>query len=318
MKTLLPLGVDLGTTRVRVALAERLPVKGLRLRAVVSRDLDDVDHDTQDEDLLAAIVEDLVGELEVTRRTCVTAIGVPYARLEALRFPRMTRSERRNAARFELEGETKENERVRIRIHPVDRATQLFAVGAVDESALKHRIAVLRRAGLRVVGVDHDACSLGRLLPDYDTLVDVGSDRMRVHLFSESVPVTRTVESAGSDVTQAIAAELAIDTRSAERRKRILGVAGAGEAARDALIRALCAVIEQVRGRGTRIARLGLLGNGARLPGFAEGIAERLRVPVELPIADLLRTADVSSEVLRTASPDWTLAAALSTWSSTV
>ncbi len=316
MKGLLPLGVDLGTTRIRVALTEHLPVKGLRLRAVVSRELGDVDQaHGGEEELVASVVEDLVGELDVKQRACVTAIGAPHARLEALRFPRMTSFERRNAARFEMRDEAKQSHRARIRVHLVDRASQLFAVGAVDEAALKYRLSVLRKAGLRVVGVDHDACSLGRLLPNFDGIVDVGYQHMRLHLFSERVPATRYVESAGSDVTQAIAGELAIDARSAERRKRILGVAGAGEAALDALVRALCALVEQVRGRGGHISRLGLLGNGARLPGFAEAIAQRLHSSIELPIAELLRTADVSSEVLQTASPDWTLAAALSTWS---
>jgi Tfp pilus assembly PilM family ATPase len=81
-----------------------------------------------------------------------------------------------------------------------------------------------------------------------------------------------------------------------------------------ALAQELSAMLGDAQGSGAKIARLALVGNGARLPGLAERVEQCTGVSVELPVAALLRTSEISDEILRVASPDWTLAAALSGW----
>jgi Tfp pilus assembly PilM family ATPase len=316
MNRLQPLGVDIGSTRVRVAMSECGLENRLRLLAIASRDLphDSWRHGRSELDLAAAILEELLRELGARKKECITAIGAPYATLRVMRFPRMSRIERMRAARFEmLQDATSERRRI-VRLHPVDRRSGIFAVAAIDEAALNIHVEVLRRAGLRVVAVDHDAYALRRILPEFDAIADIGRDGMRLHAFRSTGVTSWSALFGGAHVTQAIAADLSIDEESAEKRKRILGAAGGGESALAALAQELSAMLGDAQGSGAKIARLALVGNGARLPGLAERVEQCTGVSVELPVAALLRTSEISDEILRVASPDWTLAAALSGW----
>ncbi|HEY9085238.1 MAG TPA: pilus assembly protein PilM [Candidatus Tyrphobacter sp.] len=316
MTRLQPLGIDIGSTRVRVALSECGGESRLRLRAVVSRELPQESwRDGGTElDLAAAILEELLRELGVRIKECITAVGAPYAALRVVRFPKMSRIERLRAARFELLQESWSENRSIVRVHPVDRRAELFAVAVIDDVVLKRHVEVLRKAGLRVVAIDHDACALARILPNFDAIADIGRDGMRLHVFRDASLTSWTAALGGGSVTQAIATALSIDEESAEHRKRILGVAGAGQSALTELAQALGKLLGQAQAAGARVSRLALIGNGARLPGFAELVEESAGVYIERPVAALLQTAEIDDEVLRVAAPDWTLAAALSGW----
>lgn len=312
MGHLRPLGVDLGTTRVRVALSERTPENKTRLRAIASRDLPDTvwSEGGRSLEFAAMILEQLVREIEPRKRNCVTALGLPHATLRTVQFPKMSWLERRKAARFEMQ---REAEGSIVRVHPVDRDAGLFAVAAAQANLVKRHGEILRKAGLRLVAIDHDAYALRRALPEFDAVADIGHKALRLHVFVEKSAISWITDAGGSSITDGIAGDLAIDSESAERRKRILGTSGAGDAAFGALVRELCALVD--RGAAYRkLERLALVGNGARLPGFAAEIADRTGLSVEFPVSRLLRTGGFPSDVLQVASPDWTLAAALSDW----
>ncbi len=315
MTQVLPLGVDIGATRIRVAVAERRKHGAIRLLAIASRERGDAT-DAERDDVTIMILEDLSRELGLRQRECVSALGSPRATLRSVRFPKMSWFERRSAARFDVLGEYGEpaGTCTRVRLHSIDRASGLFAVGAVDDAEVRRQISILRKARLRVAGIDHDACALRRVLSHLDAVVDIGHETVRVHAFLQEPPISWTAGVGGVDVTRCIATELAIDVASAERRKRILGVAGAGESARESCVEAICSLIEEARASGMRLSEIGFIGNGARLPGVMESVAERTRARVEIPVSALLRTANMSDEALSAGSPDWTLAAALTTW----
>jgi len=312
----LPLGIDIGATRIRVAVAERRRDGTIRILGIASRERADCNEAERDA-AAVAVLEDLSRELGLRRqRECVSALGSPQATLRNVRFPKMSWLERRNAARFEALGEYGGTSRkpIRVRLHSIDRTSGVFAVGMVDEMLLRHHVDILRRARLRVAGVDHDACALQRVLGDVDAVVDIGYETLRLHVFLEGAPLSWTAGVGGVDVTRCIASDLLIDTASAERRKRILGVAGAGESARESCVEAICALIEEARAGGVRVSEIGFIGNGARLPGVVESVAERTDVRVRTPVSLLMRTARLSDEAVECGSPDWTLAAALTTW----
>jgi cell division ATPase FtsA len=311
----LPLGIDIGATRIRIAVAERRRDGAIRILGIASRER--VNCTEAERDAAAvAVLEDLSRELGLRRqRECVSALGSPQATLRNVRFPKMSWFERRNAARFEALGEYGAARKpVRVRLHSVDRTSGVFAVGTVDEMLLRHHVSILQRARLRVAGVDHDACALQRVLSDVDAVVDIGYETLRLHVFLEGAPLSWTAGMGGADVTRCIARDLLIDAASAERRKRILGVAGAGESARESCVEAICALIEEARAGGVRVSEIGFIGNGARLPGVAESVAERTDARVRTPVSLLMRTARLSDEAVESGSPDWTLAAALTTW----
>lgn len=313
-----PLGVDIGSTRVRIAVGERRSESRYRLCAVASRDLPDGmwrDGGSSFE-FAVMVVEELLRELNPRVKECVTAIGAPYATLRTVHFPKMSWLERKRAARFEImQGSVYSGDsKAAVRVHPIDRRAGLFAIAMVDGTVLRRHVELLRKTGLRVVAVDHDAYALNRSLPEFDAVADIGYEQMRLHVYRHGGVASWATACGGSSVTQGIAADLSIDLESAERRKRILGVSGAGESACEVCVRELSGLLDGARRRGHRIARVALVGNGARLPGFAASVGERSGICAELPVANVLRTAGMSDEVLCTASPDWTLAAALAGW----
>lgn len=313
----LPLGIDIGTTRVRVVETEP-HAHGMRIRAVAARELSSGSSSSgalEDPEYVAALIEDAVCELGTRERRCVCAIGEPDALLRPLKFPRMTSVERERAARFEAKRyiEYPAEEAV-IRIHPVDPGAGMWALGIARSSAVITRTAALRAAGLKPVAMDHEACALARALPGFDAIVDVGHQRTSLHVIGNQTPVTLQAYNGGADVTRAIERELSLDSKTAEKRKRILGTAGAGERARAALTSDLAALIHQARSTHA-ISRIALVGNAARLAGITADLESTTGALCEMPVSDALRGEHYPDDVIRSSAPDWTLAAGLALWS---
>lgn len=317
MRRGLPLGIDIGTTRVRVMETQR-DAQGMRIRAVAAREVSSGSSSSgalEDPEYVAALIEEAVSELGTRERRCICAIGEPDALLRPLTFPKMTSLERERSARFEAQRyiEYPVEEAV-IRIHAVDRDAGVWALGIARSSAIVTRAAALRAAGLKPVAMDHEACALARALPGFDAIVDVGHQRTSLHIITNQAPVTLQAYNGGADVTRAIERELSLDANTAEKRKRILGTAGAGERARAALTSDLAALIEQARVTHA-ISRVALVGNAARLAGIAADIESATGALCEIPVSDALRGESYPEDVIRSSAPDWTLAAGLTLWS---
>jgi type IV pilus assembly protein PilM len=313
----LPLGVDIGSTRIRVMEA-RENAQGAHIRAVASREVP-VGSSTPgvvaDPEYVGALIEDAIVELGTAERRCVCAIGEPEALLRPLKFPRMTAIERERAARFEAQRfiEFPVEEAV-VRVHPVDLSSGVWALGIARSSAVISRTAAIRAAGLRPVAIDHESYAFARALPGFDAVVDVAYQRTNLHVLTGQTPITLHVFNGGADVTRGIERELSLDTATAEKRKRILGTAGAGERARASLTADIASLIQRARGTHA-IARVALVGNAARLPGLGVDIEAATGAMCELPVSGILRSGEYPEDVIRSSSPDWTLAAGLALWS---
>jgi hypothetical protein len=200
-----------------------------------------------------------------------------------------------------------------VRVHRAG-AHDRYAVGAIGSAVLQQRLAAVRAARLRPVAVDYESLALRRVFQAADAIVDVAAERTCVHVFEEGGPLCAASALAGAEVTRGIANELAIDLRSAERRKRILGCAGAGSAARDDVVAAIASLLEGLRGRSP-ISSVAITGNGARLPQFLEDLEAAAGVHAEMPVPRLLAGDAYPPDVVRTAAPDWALAVGLLSWS---
>ena len=315
----LPLGVDVGVSRLRVALGEANTEGAVRLRAVVSRD---APHEAvgplsvAQPELVAAVIEEILQELGTRENRCILAISSPACALRTLRFPKMSWAERLRAARFEAQRFAPwdmESEDSVVRVHPLNRAAGSYAIGVARKYSVESRVGVARLAGLRTAAVDHDALAMRRVFAECDAIVDIGSDRSSLHVFGSSGPLSFVVELGGAAITQGIAAELSIDIPTAERRKRILGCAGAGTAARDEVVAAIASLVDRARSRSA-IGRIVLTGNGARLPGLAQDLERATGALTETPVPSILHTGTYPDDVVRVASLDWALAAGLLTW----
>lgn len=310
----LPLGIDIGSSRLRVVYARETP-QGRIVQAVAARDISPGASSSgavTDTSHVAALLEDARAELNVRERRCIVAIGEPDATLRAVQFPKMSFFERERSARFEAQRHASiPIDEAVVRIHKLC-AGDLWTLGIARSAAVLTRCAAVRGAGLKPIALDHESCAFARAFPSYDAVLDIGYRRTSLHVLTAQSPVTFHVLTGGADVTRAMGRDLAIDERSAEKRKRILGTAGAGERARAALVADLASLITEGR-RIFAIARVALCGNGARLAGLRSDLQDAARVTLEAPVSMALRGA-YPDDVLQSSAPDWTLAAGLARW----
>jgi Tfp pilus assembly PilM family ATPase len=301
----LPLGIDVGAVRTRVALAERDSSGRPSLIAVASRATAD--------DPARAIAE-ACAELRTRERRCVLGLGAPDALLRTAAFPPMRAGERRRAARFEA---------ARFVPYPIAEANvrvvpfagNRCVVGIARRGAVDARVAAAKRAGLRAVAVDDVALALARAFPYADALIDVGERATLLVVPGDPVPGVRTFAAGGRAVTEAVAASLGVDAAAAERRKHTVGLAGAGEHARDALVEQIAsALVEHRANAGTELRAIALTGNGARLAGLANALERAVAIPVRLAELHAGVSHTLPADVVRAASPDWGLAYGLALW----
>jgi Tfp pilus assembly PilM family ATPase len=303
----LPLGLDIGTARTCVALAERGPDGRPRLVAAASS--------PTGEDPAAAI-RAARAELGTRERRCVLALRAPDSLVRAIVLPQVGRGERERAAAFEA---------ARFAPHALDDGVvRLFAldggehaVAVARRTALDRALAIVHAADLRAVAVDDAAFAVLRVHAA-DAIIDVGASATTIVVRGATLPFVRSVPLGGERLTDAIVGALGVDRASAEQRKRSLGMAGAGEPARDALIDHVAGAFVEARSSGAHDPRAVVLtGNGARLAGLAPAVQRALAVPARLATFGADSCTTLPIDVVRAAAPDWGLAYGLALWECT-
>lgn len=313
----LPLGIDIGTKRVRVAYAERSRASETQVQAVISRDLPSDAVSLSGEiivpELVAAAIEQAVDDIGARERRCIASVRDDALRL--MRLPDMRTSERIRAMRYEAErfaGWKFDEDPAVVRAHRV--SDELYAVGAVRRRVLDSRVRVLRIAGLSPKAIESETFALHRVAARVDAVIDIGCERTRVHVQVVEGQCAFSIQAGGAHVTRGIAADLGIDEHAAEARKRIVGLAGAGVAERDRFLMLLAGTFERLRGHSP-LSSVALTGNGSRLAGLAAGIETAIGCSVEMPVPETLRGDAYPDDVLEVAAPDWGLAVGLALWS---
>lgn len=296
----LPLGVDLGAARVRVAALSLRADGVLRLHGVGAAEAG--------EDLARALGAALTA-LGNRERRCTMAIRSSEAPLRSLRLPKMTAAERRCAARFEARAMVGGAQgRLITRSLALADGRTLIAVSPVER--VRSLVAIARAAGLHPVAVAHE--SLVHLRAQEDAVLDVGFERSTLHAWAGPAPVTRTLPAGGESFTGALAHAYATSRATAEERKKTVGTTGA---AREALVE-FAGTIDRVLGElrtveGARLDRLTLCGNGARLQGLREALERSCGIPVaNVAIPGTLETG-IPSDVERASVLDWFTAVAI-------
>jgi Tfp pilus assembly PilM family ATPase len=312
----LPLGVDIGSTRLRVLYAETSS-SGPRICSAAVRDLADdrADGLVPNPRHVATLLEDAVSEIGTRERRCVSAIGEPAAMLRPVRFPKMSLLELDRAARYEARRHIQFGigEAV-VRVHAARTDRSMWTLGITKSSVLSALIAAVKGSGLRPIAIDHEACALLRAFPRCDAVLDIGHRRCALHVAGPDVPITLCAGKGGASVTSGIERELCLDAVTAERRKRILGTAGAGEDAKAALVSEIAAMI--FRARAIRaMTCVAAVGNGARLPGLLADVESATAVRCEIHVPEPVGNGNYPADVAQAAAPDWSLAAGLLTWS---
>lgn len=312
----LPLGIDIGMTRLRIV-CTTVSDHGPCVAAVATRNLAAGTASSGaifDTDYLCGLIEEAWAELATRERRCVLGVGMPDAQLHRVKFPPTKSVERYRLARCEAQRHIDYPvEEAIVRLHPLDRDQD--ALGIVRAQTLRSRLAALERTSLRAVAVDHEALALQRSLPEYGLILDIGLERTSLHAFNRPIPVTLLIRHGGAAISHDIERELAIDPRSAEKRKLVHGTNGAGEVARDRLIAEIFALVQTLDPRGDHLEPVALVGNGARLCNLTSDLERACGRRVDLATSRILSGEAYPPDVFFGAAPDWNLAAGLSLWS---
>jgi Tfp pilus assembly PilM family ATPase len=302
----LPLGIDVGASRIRVALAQRNAAGETELIAVATRC-----HRDDAADALAEAVK----ELRTAERRCVFGLGEPRAVLHNITFPAMRRGEQERAARFEATHFVDYPIREAIvRVIPLG-ADGSAMVGVVRKDVVGSLVTLAHSAKLRVTAVDNNAFAFRRAHPNVDAVLDIGLGDSRLHIFSGRFPMSRRFAIGGAAFTAAVAHALDADEETAERRKIAFGIAGCADNARDALIADIADALAECRAAGLADVRtIALAGNGSRLTELPALIEQATAVRVAPAMFGPAISSVVPPDVLRAASPDWGLAYGLALW----
>lgn len=315
MRTL-PLAVDFGATHVRVAAFACAP-EGPRVTGIAVRPLDEDAMERGvlvEPDLVAEIVEDAVADLGTRERRAVACVGAPEAVVRPLALPAMNAYERQKAAQYESRRyvDFQPGESV-VRLYPT-RARGTYALGIAAKAAIKSRATCLRLAGLRPRAIDHESFALLRAFPNHRAVLDVGFRRSSLHVrMANGLPETYHLKTGGDVLTQGIASDLAIDRGSAERRKRLVGTAGAGEAARREFAADVVRLFEALP-PGARASGVVMTGNGARTNGLLTDLATFTGSGIEMAASGALRGAAYPDDVVAARASDWNLVAGIALW----
>ena len=304
MNRRLPLGVDVGNTRIRIA--ELFLDRGMpEIHNVAVHEVDRV----TDTDLPHQI-RDLLRAADIKARNCVCGFAEPNATVRLTQFPPMSRAEQRKAAHFEAGRYVANVEDAIVSLTELDQAHR-FALGIVDGAVLARRLKAIRAAGLRIVAADYDGFALKRTFPDADAILDVGYSAARFYAYGGPIPYGTVIEYGGRNFTNEIARAFAIGMGDAEQRKRLSGVEGIGGDTIPGFCRVVARAIQSATTAGfVKGKKLVLCGNGARLTGLADSIALDLGYDVQLA-NELMVSTTYPNDIVNANAPDWSLAVGL-------
>jgi len=302
MNRTLPLGIDIGTTRLRIVCTELNTTP--RVCAVAARDVPNTS------ELLPSLIVETWDQLRTIERRCVLSVGMPHAQLSSATLKTEEGGRSRAAyAQARCRVDYPIGDAV-VRWHAIDHNHDVYALGIVRAEALRAMLESFPATSLRVIAIDHDSLALQRALPQYDAVLDIGHARTSLHRFSGALPMTICLNAGSAQMTKQIQGDLGIDQRSAELRKRTYGVNGAGEAALDRLIAEIAAAVEAFERQSGQVQRVALVGNGARLVQLPVQLRRACGRHFELAVPVVFANAPDEG-----ASADFALAAGLSTWS---
>jgi Tfp pilus assembly PilM family ATPase len=313
----LPLGIDIGTTRIRIAQTER-DDGGIVLHNVAVIDLEEAADISHDEHYLGTRIAQTLRKLNIRERRSIAAAGDPDALLRTVSFPPISARERERAATFEaLRYVEYPIEEAIVHSIPIDPTKNLYALGIIRRARMNRILKILRVAGLSATAIDHEGCALQRAFPYANAVLDAGRSISRLYAFNGNhAPLGILLDGGSHTFTQAIARSLSVDISTAERRKRAIGLSGAGEGEMSAYASSVGRAFLVARNQGMpEIQRLILTGNGARLPGLADRIERDTGCSVDIASHLGVDRTAYPRDIARASAPDWALCVGLALWS---
>ncbi len=307
------LGIDIGTTSIKaIELAKEGGVIKLDTYGILENygHLERINDAIQTsslkilDELTAEMLKQLLSEMKPTTRDCAMSIPIFSAFVALMDLPKLSQKELSQAIPFEA------RQYVPIPISEVSldwqilgptpgqegQKVQVLLIAVPQDTVLKYqRIAELAGLNLRNLEIETIAASRAVVGPDPSTilLVDIGSRATVISIVDEGyVRITRSIDTAGGDLTQVIANGLGISPIRAEMLKKSRGLlSGVGEENLAALLTPfLDVIISEIQKVGTlytertrrEVKKIILVGGAANIPGLVEYLEREIQKEVKI------------------------------------
>lgn len=243
--------------------------------------------------------KDLIGDISTNR----VAVSLPANRAltRAVRLPKMNAKDIAEAVQTEVEqllpGHADSLYVDYTLLREDEENIEIFVV-AIAKQIVDSYLVLTRMMGLEAVLFDTAIGASARLFAHDkqsnvpSVLVDFGAGNTDITVFNKGLIVTGTVAFGGDDITSTIVRTLGVNPREAVMLKSKYGLAksavqdqitAAAEPSLSLLIKEIRRTIRYYEQRYTKeppIGQIVIMGGGANMPGLAEYLTERMRLPV--------------------------------------
>lgn len=307
-------GLDVGSSFLKVAVVDHSrdypQVEKVGLRPLAADAI--VEGDVRDRSVVAETIDSLFEEEGISQRRVVSSVGGRDVIVKLVQMDRMPEEDARDVIRWEAAQHVPfDIDEVELDFEIVDPEGEglemTVLLVAVKRDLVRDRIALLETAGLEPEVVDAEPFALHNALefnhPDAMQgvvgVACVGHDRTALNVIEDGTPVlTRNLAFGTSDLRDAVTAEHDLGGQDPEgllQGRADLIPDPIRETIRSRLqklVRGIerASVFLETQERGTALGALYLCGGGARVPGIADLLADR--VGVETTIANPVQALD--------------------------
>jgi type IV pilus assembly protein PilM len=298
-------GLDIGSGLIKMCVVSHAGGEPTLTKVAFATVSDDaiVEGEVIDAGVVADAVRELLASNGVKTKDAVIAIGGRDVIIKKISMDRMSEDDAREVIRWEAEQHVPfdmENVELDFQIlDPDGEGLQMTVLlVAAKRELIEGRIGLLNEAGLDAKIIDVDAFALHNAFelnhPDEMSgiiaLVNIGHETTNINILEDGIPVlTRDMPLGTRRLREDLQRERGISVEEAEQmirggeRNELLDpfVASRGDELATGIERA-AAFLQSSSRSGGQINRLYLVGGGARVPGLAKVLADRLRVKVEL------------------------------------
>jgi type IV pilus assembly protein PilM len=304
-RTRTTVGLDIGSGLIKLAVVNHGSGEPVLSKVAMTHVVDDaiVEGEVMDPGIVAEAVKNLFDQAAVKPRNVVTAVGGRDVIIKKIPMDRMKESEARELIRWEAEQHVPfdmDNVELDFQILDPDGDGLQMSVllVAAKRELVETKIALLSDIGVEPSVVDVDAFALHNAFeinyPDAMKgivgLVNVGHEITNVNILDEGVPVlTRDLPVGTRRFREDLQRERGLSAAEAEK---LLQGFETGEALTPFLqsrgeelavgIERAAAFLQTASRSSGGVSRLFLSGGGARIPGLAKTLGDRLKLPVQL------------------------------------
>jgi len=304
-RTRTSVGLDIGSGLIKLAVVSHGSGEPVLSKVAMATVVDDaiVEGEVMDPGIVADAIKGLFAQAGLKPKNVVTAVGGRDVIIKKIPMDRMKESEARELIRWEAEQHVPfdmDNVELDFQIlDPADEGLQMSVLlVAAKRELVETKIALLTDIGIDPSVIDVDAFALHNAFevnyPDAMRgvvgLVNIGHEVTNVNILDEGVPVlTRDLPVGTRRFREDLQRERGLSADEAERLLRAFEpdemlapfVQSRGEELAVGIERA-AAFLQTAARSATGLSRLYLSGGGARIPGLAKALGDRLKLPVQL------------------------------------